>query len=111
MAASRGSLVYRSQAADDGVRGRSRIARASRIVTLPADDRSNPAGMPGRGRRALRRYAPLVIVVALIGLAYGLGLHRELSFETLVRHRAAIDRFIDQHEIAAGRWPGPPSSS
>ena len=40
-------------------------------------------------------------VVALIGLAYGLGLHRDISFETLIRNRTAIDQFIADHGAAA----------
>ena len=41
------------------------------------------------------------MIVALIGLAYALGLHRDISFETLVRNHTAIDRFIAGHAIAA----------
>jgi uncharacterized membrane protein YdjX (TVP38/TMEM64 family) len=48
-----------------------------------------------------RRLAPLLVIVALIALAYGLGLHRQISFETLVRHNAEIARFIGQHTVAA----------
>ena len=79
---------------------------------MPADDRRTPARAPdqgtgqgpGKGRhRALAfwRFAPLIVVVALIALAYGLGLHRDISFETLVRNRAAIDQFIAEHGVAA----------
>ena len=53
------------------------------------------------GRPCVWRFAPLAVIVALIALAYGLGLHRDISFETLVRHRAAIDQFIDEHGVAA----------
>jgi uncharacterized membrane protein YdjX (TVP38/TMEM64 family) len=52
-------------------------------------------------RATVFRLAPVIIVVALVALAYGLGLHRDISFETLIRHRAAIDRFIAAHGIAA----------
>jgi uncharacterized membrane protein YdjX (TVP38/TMEM64 family) len=41
------------------------------------------------------------VVLGLIILAYVFGLHREISFETLVRDRAMIDRFIAENEIAA----------
>jgi uncharacterized membrane protein YdjX (TVP38/TMEM64 family) len=71
------------------------------VTLLPDDNRPTPAGVPGRARRAFRRFAPLALVVVLIALAYGLGLHRDLSFETLIRNHAAIDRFIAQHGIAA----------
>ena len=49
----------------------------------------------------VRRLAPLLVIVALIALAWGLGLHRHISFETLVRHNAEIERFIGQHTVAA----------
>ncbi len=39
--------------------------------------------------------------MALIALVYGLGLHREISFETLVRNRTAIDRFVAENMVAA----------
>jgi uncharacterized membrane protein YdjX (TVP38/TMEM64 family) len=76
---------------------------------MPSDDRRAPARAPEQGtgqgaaltRPAIRRYAPLLVIVALIVLAYGLGLHREISFETLVRNRTAIDRFIAEHALAA----------
>jgi uncharacterized membrane protein YdjX (TVP38/TMEM64 family) len=55
----------------------------------------------GHVRPRFWRVAPLIAVVALIVLAYGLGLHRDISFETLVRNRAAIDRFVADHAVAA----------
>jgi uncharacterized membrane protein YdjX (TVP38/TMEM64 family) len=84
---------------------------------MPADDRRTPAQaldrrerqglgkesgqVVGQTRSPFWRFAPLAVIAALIALAYGLGLHREISFETLVRNRAAIDQFIDQHGVAA----------
>ena len=46
---------------------------------------------------SLRRLAPLAAVLVLIALVYAMGWHREVSLETLVRHRAAIDVFMHQH--------------
>jgi uncharacterized membrane protein YdjX (TVP38/TMEM64 family) len=68
---------------------------------MPADDRHPPVRTPDEGRRPTRRFAPILVVVVLIALAYGLGLHRHISFETLVRNRAAIDHFVAQHGVAA----------
>jgi uncharacterized membrane protein YdjX (TVP38/TMEM64 family) len=66
-----------------------------------ADDRRATAHAPGEGGRTLWRFAPVVGLVVLIALAYGLGLHRDLSFETLIRNRTAIDQFIAAHAILA----------
>ncbi len=44
---------------------------------------------------------PLIVVVTLIALAYGFGLHRDISLETLIGNRTAIDQFIARHEVAA----------
>jgi len=52
-------------------------------------------------RSAIRRFAPVIVIIALIALVYGLGLHRDISFETLIRNRAEIDHFITQHKAAA----------
>ncbi len=65
-------------------------------MNTPTDDRRAQARRP-----AIRRYAPLLVIVALIALAYGLGLHRDISFEGLVRNRAAIDQFVAEHGVAA----------
>jgi uncharacterized membrane protein YdjX (TVP38/TMEM64 family) len=74
-------------------------------VSTPADDRRTPARAPGhddgQGTSPFRRFAPLIVIGALIGLAYGLGLHRDISFETLARNRTAIDQFIANHGVAA----------
>ena len=94
-------------------------------MSTPADDRYTAAGAPGHGagqdvapnvaqgdaqdlaqkatpaRPAIRRLVPLIVIVAFVALAYGLGLHRDISFETVVRHRGAIDQFIVQHGVAA----------
>lgn len=66
-----------------------------------ADDLRLTPGAPRKARPAIRRFMPLAVVLALIGLAYALGLHRDISFETLIRNRAAIDRLIAQNELAA----------
>jgi uncharacterized membrane protein YdjX (TVP38/TMEM64 family) len=65
-------------------------------VTPASNDRS-AAGAAGERRHGLRRYAPLAVTVVLVALAYGFGLHRGLSFETLVGQRIAIDQFIASH--------------
>ena len=63
-------------------------------VSTPSKDHRALDQGKGKSRPAIRRFAPLLVIVVLAGLAYGLGLHRQVSFETLVRHHTAIDRFV-----------------
>lgn len=53
--------------------------------------------MPSR----LRRFAPIVVIVVAMVAVFATGAHRQVSLETLVRHRMAIDAFIDAHAVAA----------
>jgi uncharacterized membrane protein YdjX (TVP38/TMEM64 family) len=55
---------------------------------------------PGRHRR-LRRLVPVAAVVLVMALVFGMGWHRFLSLETLVRHRAAIDGFVRLHGVVS----------
>ncbi len=57
-------------------------------------------GAPVR-RFSARRLWPLAVIAFLAAAIYGAGLHREVSFETLVRHHAAIDGFVAAHKGAA----------
>jgi uncharacterized membrane protein YdjX (TVP38/TMEM64 family) len=62
-------------------------------------------GAPPTGQTArlpLRRWAPLVLIVAASAAVVAMGWHRHLSFETLARHHEALREFIDRHEVAAG---------
>jgi uncharacterized membrane protein YdjX (TVP38/TMEM64 family) len=70
-------------------------------VTPLTDDHTPPTPLPGEGRTAIRRFLPVIAIVGLIALAYGFGLHRYISFETLIRNRAAIDHLIAQHAAVA----------
>lgn len=62
--------------------------------------------MPEQAAAPPRRAVPwrlglLVVLVALAAAAYAGGLHRQLSLETLVRHRAVIDGFINTHYLGS----------
>jgi uncharacterized membrane protein YdjX (TVP38/TMEM64 family) len=52
-------------------------------------------------RRAVRRLLPLAAILLLAGVVLATGLHRHLSFETLVRHHDAIHQFIAANLAAA----------
>lgn len=59
-------------------------------------DTASPAG-----RSRWRRLAPLLLLLAAMALAYALGLHRYLSLDALVEHRAALGRFVAEHRVLA----------
>ena len=52
-------------------------------------------------RASLKRYLPVALVVLAMAAVFATGAHRQVSLETLVRHRMAIDGFIDAHSVAA----------
>ncbi len=47
------------------------------------------------------RWIPLALLAGFIALAYGLGLNRYLSLETLVENRALLQNFVQQHLASA----------
>jgi uncharacterized membrane protein YdjX (TVP38/TMEM64 family) len=49
----------------------------------------------------LRRFLPFAAIVLAMVVILAMGWHRQLSFETLVRHRAGIDAFVGGHYPAA----------
>jgi uncharacterized membrane protein YdjX (TVP38/TMEM64 family) len=55
--------------------------------------------MPARS--TLRRWLPLIIIVALSLTVLAIGWNRKISFETLVRHNDAVHAFILAHRLAA----------
>jgi uncharacterized membrane protein YdjX (TVP38/TMEM64 family) len=61
---------------------------------------ASTAATGGSGWR-YRRLLPLAAIAAVTGLVYATGLHRELSLEALVRHRATIDALVESHRLLA----------
>lgn len=59
------------------------------------------AGTPTKKSGGLLRFLPLVIVVAGLGAALAFGLHKQLSFEALRAHRAALSAFVHDQPVAA----------
>src|SRR5215470_5730445 len=52
-------------------------------------------------RSRLRRFAPVAVVLLAMAVVFASGAHHHLSLETLVRHRMAIDAFMDHHMVTA----------
>ncbi len=66
---------------------------------MPDDDRGR-----GRGERsqiALGRLVPIGLIAAIMAVVFATGWQRELSLETLLRHRAALDVFVSENWLAA----------
>lgn len=99
MASSLGGLVYRSC----GTVWSFTVAGlpASAIVNVPTDDPHISSGGSFRRGSALRRLAPIILLGGLAVLVLAMGWHRELSLETLVRHRAALEAIVSEHLVAA----------
>jgi uncharacterized membrane protein YdjX (TVP38/TMEM64 family) len=53
------------------------------------------------GPLRLRRFLPVAALFVAMAVILAMGWHRQLSLETLVRHRAAIDEFMAGHYAAA----------
>jgi uncharacterized membrane protein YdjX (TVP38/TMEM64 family) len=70
-------------------------------MSLPADREPKPSPCEPPTRLRRRELVPLAIVAVLAITAVAMGWHRQLSLETLIRHRAAIEGFIAAHQITA----------
>jgi uncharacterized membrane protein YdjX (TVP38/TMEM64 family) len=57
-----------------------------------------PEPSPGGPFTRLRRLVPLTFLVILAAGAIAMGWHRQLSLETLMRHRTAIETFMSAHQ-------------
>lgn len=66
-------------------------------MTAPAPVQTPQAEGPFQAWRLLL----IAAVLVLIGVVYAMGWHRQLSLETLVAHRAAIDGFLGEHRLAS----------
>jgi uncharacterized membrane protein YdjX (TVP38/TMEM64 family) len=58
-------------------------------------------GVPALAGPGWRRFIPLVVIIIAAALVFGMGWHRYLSFETLVRHHSALEGFVSAHLAAA----------
>lgn len=55
-----------------------------------------PAGKPG-----WRRHLPLLLLLGAMAAAYALGLHRYLSLDGLLQHRAALKQLVAENRVLA----------
>jgi uncharacterized membrane protein YdjX (TVP38/TMEM64 family) len=68
---------------------------------LRPDDALSALAAEDSGVFSRRRCVPLAVVIVASGVILVMGWHRELSFETLVRHHEALREFIDLHAVCA----------
>lgn len=54
-------------------------------------------GQPPNAARAFRQWLPAIVLVCLIALAYGFGLHRHVSLVALAEHREQLRQYVDSH--------------
>jgi uncharacterized membrane protein YdjX (TVP38/TMEM64 family) len=54
-----------------------------------------------RSGSGIRRWLPVAVLVALMGLAYGLGLHKELTLKTIGLNYKSLMAYIDAHFVEA----------
>lgn len=55
----------------------------------------------GRAGLSFARVIPVALIVAIMAVVFATGWHRQLSLETLVRHRATLDAFVSEHWFQA----------
>jgi uncharacterized membrane protein YdjX (TVP38/TMEM64 family) len=68
-------------------------------MSLPAETRPDaPTLVRSRGRRHL---LALAVVVVAVGVVFVSGLYHEISFEQLMRHHAATEKLVSEHELVA----------
>jgi uncharacterized membrane protein YdjX (TVP38/TMEM64 family) len=70
---------------------------------VPIQVNQNQPSRPVAGARRLTpgRWVPVAIIAAIMLFIAWTGWHRQLSLETLMRHRAAIDAFVTTHRAGA----------
>jgi uncharacterized membrane protein YdjX (TVP38/TMEM64 family) len=90
--------------ADGGQSSATQDTRAASPPGFPMNEprEFDPPGPPAGARRDwLGRVALIAVAGGVLATAYGFGLQRELSIETLVRERVAIEQFVAMHHLAA----------
>ena len=68
------------------------------VVQDMTADKDMTAEKPARWRRA----APLIAIIAILGLAYAAGLHRYISYETLVASYGDLRAWIAERPVMSG---------
>lgn len=60
------------------------------------DQTMTPPGGDGRDKSTARRLLPLVVLAAVIALAFQMGLHEQFSIDVLRDHRSALTGFVEE---------------
>ncbi len=88
--------------ARSSLRSRAQFRPSRGYAALTPNSRLPPANSEiGAARSPLKRLLPLAIILVMTGVVIGSGLHRFMTFETLVRHRDSLHAFIAVHRQIA----------
>lgn len=66
------------------------------------DDRSMSSSPRSSSAGALRRFVPLVVLLAGLAVGYAFGLHEYLSLSVLAEQRGALIAFVEENALIAG---------
>lgn len=70
-------------------------------MQMRPDDQTRDEAASARPRSNLARWLPLIVIVLLMGLVFGMGWHKLLSFETIGANYDALKAFIADHLLIA----------
>jgi len=76
-------------------------AAAGEAIAAAGADCGEESAPRSRSGTALRRLAPVAMVLALLAVAYAAGLHEYLSLEELAARRDALQRLVAENRLAA----------
>jgi uncharacterized membrane protein YdjX (TVP38/TMEM64 family) len=68
---------------------------------MPLEEPPKTLDVQSPGRLSIGKIWPLAVLLAVAALVFGMGWHRELSIESLMRRRASLDGFITAHYFGA----------
>lgn len=94
------AVLYRSEDGGDRKPSLSALPQTpDQALIMSSKPTSHPDG--AAARRRLRRWLPLIVLAVLTAVVFGMGWHRQLTFETLARYRDVIHDLVVHHQLAA----------
>lgn len=69
--------------------------------TLPSQNSGKSSWTDNFKLATLKRFAPILVILALLAIGYASGLHKYLSLDAVTSNKAAIDAFVSNNFILA----------